>query len=277
VQCVARGEDAGPRGRLGLGPAFGENVGCALEGVPSLDDGDAAGQVGGRADLDRESEAVQQLGPQLALLRVAAADEHEARRVAHRQAVALHHVLAAGGDVQQEIHQVVLQQVHLVDVEEAAMGTRQQTRLEGLAPLRQCALQVECPDQAVLRGAEGEVHHRHRRQHARRPGGAAGAAISAGWPGSQLKRQPAMAGIGGRRAASARIAVDLPVPRSPSASTPPMRGSTAQSSRESLSSSCATMALNGNTRRGAALFRTAALRRGLLATKPSMLRRPAAG
>jgi len=49
--------------------------------------------------------------------------------------------------------------------------------------------------------------------------------------GSQPKRQPAMASSSGRSAAKARAAVDLAVPRSPRMSTPPMRGSTALSTR----------------------------------------------
>ena len=48
-------------------------------------------------------------------------------------------------------------------------------------------------------------------------------------------------------AASARMAVVLPVPRSPSTSTPPMLASTAAICRESFMSSWPTMAENGNT------------------------------
>jgi len=42
-----------------------------------------------------------------------------------------------------------------------------------------------------------------------------------------LNRLPATTRIGGSRLASARTAVDLPVPRSPNTITPPIRGSTA--------------------------------------------------
>ncbi len=68
---------------------------------------------------------------------------------------------------------------------------------------------------------------------------------SAGLSGSQLYGQPTTARIGGSRAASARIAVDLPVPRSPKTSTPPTAGSTAAISSAWRISSWPTMAEKG--------------------------------
>ena len=121
------------------------------------------GRSVGRADLDREAEAVEQLRPQLALLRVAAADQHEAGGVADAQALALDHVLARGRDVEQQVDQVVLEQVDLVDVEKAAIGAGQQAGLERLLAVRQRALEVERADDAVLGGAQRQVDHRHRR------------------------------------------------------------------------------------------------------------------
>ena len=82
--------------------------------------------------------------------------------------------------------------------------------------------------------------------------------------------------MGGSKAARARIAVDLPVPRSPSASTPPMLGSTAQRLSDRRSSSWPTIAVKGKTRRGCAgapAFLPAFRARGLVPTiEPSMLR-----
>jgi hypothetical protein len=52
-----------------------------------------------------------------------------------RQALALDDVLAGGRHVDQQVDQVVFQQVDLVDVQEAAVGARQQARLEGLHAL----------------------------------------------------------------------------------------------------------------------------------------------
>ena len=93
---------------------------------------------------------------------ISTADEDEARRVAHRQALALDHVLARGGHVDQQVHEVVLEQVHLVDVEEATIRAREQSGLERLHALRQRALEVERADDAVFGGPEREVDHRDR-------------------------------------------------------------------------------------------------------------------
>ena len=94
---------------------------------------------------------------------IAAADQHEARRVAHAQALALDDVLAGRRDVDQQVDQVILEQIHFVDVEKAAMRAREQAGLERLHALRERALEVERADDAVLGGAERQVDHRHRR------------------------------------------------------------------------------------------------------------------
>jgi hypothetical protein len=82
------------------------------------------------------------LRPQLPFFRVAAAHQHEAGRVPNGQALPLDHVLAGCCDVDQQIDQVVLQQVHLVDIQEPPVRPRQQAGFEGPLPLGQRPLQV---------------------------------------------------------------------------------------------------------------------------------------
>ena len=84
--------------------------------------------------------------------------------MAHAQPLALDHVLAGGGDVEQQIDQMILQQIHLVDVQKAAIGAGQQAGLERLDASRQRPLEIERADHAVLGGAERQVDHRHRHQ-----------------------------------------------------------------------------------------------------------------
>ena len=84
--------------------------------------------------------------------------------MADAEPLALHHVLARGGDVEQQVDEVVFQQVHLVDVEEAAVGAGQQSGLERLLAARQRPLEVERADHPILRGAERQIDHRHRRR-----------------------------------------------------------------------------------------------------------------
>ncbi len=136
----------------------------ALVLIAAPHDHDAGRQVVRRAHFDRQAKAVEQLRAQVALLRIAAADEHESRRVTHAEAFTLDDVLAGGRDVEQQVDQVVLEQVHFVDVEEAAMGPRQQAGLEGLLALRQRTLEIERADDAVFGRTQRHVHDRDRRQ-----------------------------------------------------------------------------------------------------------------
>ena len=153
-------------------PLRRERLRVALERVAPADHLDPGRQVLGRPDLDREPEAVEQLRAQLALLGIAAADQDEPGRMAHAQALALDQVLARGRDVEQEVDQMVLEQIGLVDVEEAAVGPRQQAGLERLLAPGQRPLEVERADDPVLGRAQRQVDHRHRhlgRLHGARP------------------------------------------------------------------------------------------------------------
>jgi hypothetical protein len=123
---------------------------------------------------------------------------------------------------------VVVQQVDLVDIEDAPVGGGEQPRLEGLDPLRERTLQVEGADDAVLGGTDGQLEQ-----------------AGSGAAGSQAKRQPGTTSTGGRTAASARTVVDLAVPFSPRTSTPPMAGETAFSRSASRMSPMPTTAPNG--------------------------------
>ncbi len=67
----------------------------------------------------------------------------------------------------------------------------------------------------------------------------------AGFSGSQPKWQSTTTFTLGSKAARARAAVDLAVPRSPRIRTPPMRGSTALRIRARRMRCCPTIAVNG--------------------------------
>ncbi|EDT37307.1 hypothetical protein BamMEX5DRAFT_6914 [Burkholderia ambifaria MEX-5] len=76
--------------------------------------------------LDHQPEAVEQLRAQFAFLGIHRADQHEARIVRVRHAIALDHVHAARGDVEQRIDEAVGEQVHFVDIQHAAMRAGEQ-------------------------------------------------------------------------------------------------------------------------------------------------------
>ena len=140
-------------------PFFRESFGVALEGLATLHHLDAGGDVGRRLHIHSEAETVEQLGAQLALFRIAAADQHEAGGMAHAQALALDDILAGGRHIQQQVHEMVLQQIGLVDIEEAPVGAGQQARLEGLFAHGQGAFEIQRAHHPVLGRAERQIDH----------------------------------------------------------------------------------------------------------------------
>ena len=125
VRRLAAAQRCAQRARRSAANA-GSPPGIAVEREPAAHGLDALVEVGRRRDVDAQPEAVEQLWAQLALLGVHRADEHEAGRVAVRDAVALDDVLAGDGDVEQHVDEVVGEQVDLVDVEDAAVGGGEQ-------------------------------------------------------------------------------------------------------------------------------------------------------
>ena len=153
----------GARPSFILGESRDESLWIALERIAPFDDFDTGLDVVWRLDLHGEAEPVQKLRSELTFLRIAAADEHEARRMTDAQSVAFENVDAGGGHVDQQINQMILEQVDLVDVEEPAIGARQQTRLEGLDAIGQSPFEIETAKYAILGCTEGQVDHGDRR------------------------------------------------------------------------------------------------------------------
>jgi hypothetical protein len=156
--------------RVGGLPGGGEAVGVGLEGEAPPYRLGALGRVGEVGDVHHQAEAVEQLRPQVALLRVHGADQDEVRRVAQRQPLALDPVDTAGSGIEEDVHEVVGQQVNLVDVQDAAVGRRQEAGLES-AFATQRLFQVQCPEHPVLGSAQRQFDQRHRADDGRRLGG----------------------------------------------------------------------------------------------------------
>ncbi len=79
-----------------------------------------------RRHVDGQTEAVEELRAELALLGVHRSDEHEPGRVGVGEPVALDPVDARDGHVEQGVDEVVGEEVDLVDVEHAAVGGGEQ-------------------------------------------------------------------------------------------------------------------------------------------------------
>ena len=58
------------------------------------------------------------------------------------------------GRIQQNVHEMVVQEIDLVDVQHPAVRTRKQTRGERMLTVTQYFLQVQGPDHPVLGGAD---------------------------------------------------------------------------------------------------------------------------
>ncbi|MDT4813331.1 hypothetical protein FQZ97_463110 [compost metagenome] len=144
------------QGLLFAAPLSDEGLRIGVEGQATANDLGAFGRLRLAVLADLEAEAVQQLRAQFAFFRVHGADQHEARRVAVGNAIAFHQVHTAGGHVEQQVHQVVGQQVHLVHVEHAAVGLGQHAGREACAAFAEGGVQVEGADDALFAGAQGQ-------------------------------------------------------------------------------------------------------------------------
>ncbi len=109
-------------------------------------------------DLDAEGKTVQKLGAQLAFFRVHGAYQDKARRMAKGDPFTLHDVAAHRCRVEQEVHNVIVQQVYLVHVEEAPVGGGQHAGLELFLAGLDRHLDVQRTDDAILGRADRQVH-----------------------------------------------------------------------------------------------------------------------
>mmetsp|Transcript_123317 Transcript_123317/g.343428 ORF Transcript_123317/g.343428 Transcript_123317/m.343428 type:complete len:239 (+) Transcript_123317:17-733(+) len=101
---------------------FPESLGVIGKLLAAIHNLDAELGVTLSADERVHAETVEELRSKLTLLRVATADEDEFGRVPNADALALHGVPAACRTVEQYIHQVVIQEIHFVHIEDAAVG-----------------------------------------------------------------------------------------------------------------------------------------------------------
>ncbi len=150
---------AQPRLVLLAGSSLGTRV--RLLGNVPFHHGDPIGDGAEPDDVDAESEAVEELGAELSLLGIHGPDQDESGRMDHRHALALDDVDAHRGRIEENVHQVIVEEVDLVDVEDVAVGVSEDPRLEAALPLLDGALDVEGADDAVLGSVDGQLDHSH--------------------------------------------------------------------------------------------------------------------
>ena len=153
-QCTSRIFATLAQGLLLSFPLRAKPLRIAVEIQPTPNDLPALGRRGVAAEGDVQTETVEQLWTQLALFRVHRADQHKPRRVAMGNAVALDQVGAAGGDVEEQIDEVIGQQIDLIDIKHTAVGLGQNAGRELRAAIAEGRVEVEGADQAFLGGAQ---------------------------------------------------------------------------------------------------------------------------
>src|SRR5882672_4323236 len=75
-----------------------------------------------------EPETIEKLWPKLTLLGIHRADQDEPRGLAGGNTIALDCDPTTGGRIQKKIHNVIRQQIHLIDIQDSAVGSSKQTR-----------------------------------------------------------------------------------------------------------------------------------------------------
>mmetsp|Transcript_27297 Transcript_27297/g.64133 ORF Transcript_27297/g.64133 Transcript_27297/m.64133 type:complete len:257 (+) Transcript_27297:117-887(+) len=111
-----------------------------------------------RADGTGQAEAIQELGPQISFIWVRSAHEDKSGGVAHTHTLSFHCVDAARGTVQQHIDELVVKEVALVYVEDAAVHAREDAGLECLARFFQGPLDINRASDAILCGAQRQLN-----------------------------------------------------------------------------------------------------------------------
>jgi hypothetical protein len=147
-------------GHLGL-----KGFGIIIEALASFDYLDTLLEIRNRRDLSVEAETIEKLRPQFTLFGIARAYEHEPSGMADGNALAFDYVAARRRRVKQDVYYVIIEQIHFVDVEEAAIGARQQSGFERLHSLNQRALDIERPAHPILRCSKWQIDNRNRATH----------------------------------------------------------------------------------------------------------------
>ena len=132
-------------------------AGIALERLGGPDDRHTLSGVHDPLHGHLEPEPVQQLRPQFSLLRVHGADQDEPGRMGKGYAFALHHVDAHSSSIEEDVSHVVIEQVDLVDVEDAAVDRGKDTGIDRHRPLTDRPLHVDGAHHPIFGRPEREV------------------------------------------------------------------------------------------------------------------------
>jgi hypothetical protein len=141
-----------------------------LECVPAQYDLNARLGLPHGLDADTQSEPIQQLGTDIPFFRVHGSDKDEPCRMSERDALALNHIHAHRSSIQESIDQVIIEQVHFIDVEDAPVGGGEEPGMKRPFAFSDGGLEIERAYQAVLGCRHRQIDHtRHRPDLGQRP------------------------------------------------------------------------------------------------------------
>ena len=111
--------------------------------------------------IHHKAKAVDELRTQVTLLRVHGADQHKARRVRIGDSLSLDGVDAHRSRIQQHVHNVVIQQVDLIHIQDISVCRRQDSGLKFLFAVLERVLHVQRSNHSILGGADRQVDNSH--------------------------------------------------------------------------------------------------------------------
>jgi hypothetical protein len=164
-QQALSGDDACALDAIRLSPTRAEALWIAFEGQPAPDNLGALNRICHWLDFHGKTEAVEQLRPQVALLGVHRADQHESRGVPKREPLTLHVIHTHGRRIEQQVNKMVAQQVHFIDVEKPPMRGGEQSRLEASLTGQEGPFEVQAAHHAIVGCTHGQVHEGDRPPH----------------------------------------------------------------------------------------------------------------
>ena len=80
--------------------------------------------------------------------------------MSHGYAFAFHDIDAHGGGVEKDIGHMIVQEIDLVYVEDASIGSRQNARFQGFDAFLDGPLYIQRAYYSILRGTQWQIYHR---------------------------------------------------------------------------------------------------------------------
>ena len=118
-------------------------------------------RIGDALDLHTEAKAVQQLGTQFTFVRVHSANQNEFGRMGEGNTLPFHGIGTHGSRVQQKVHNVIVQQIDLIHIENATVGHSQHTGLELLLAALDGSFYVQRTYHTILSCRNRQIHNGH--------------------------------------------------------------------------------------------------------------------